>query len=325
MSIRRMILCALLAIGAGVIAAGAAMAQTFPAKPLRMVVPFPPGGPIDVIGRLIAQHLGNSLGQNVIVENRPGAGGTLGARAVANAEPDGHTLLMGSTTTLSISPYLYKDVGYDPHKGLVPVATVSTGAMALVVNPNVPAKSVKELIDHAKANPGKLNFGAGLASPPHLAGELFKVSAKIDAQFVPYKGAAPAITDLLTGQIQFMIDATGVLLPHIRAGKLRVLAVTSGTRSRVLPEVPTMTESGVPEYILDFWTGIVAPTGTPAAVIDRLNSAINDSLKSPELQASLAKFNIEANIRSPKEAAAFMAGESKKWGEIVKATGVKVN
>jgi tripartite-type tricarboxylate transporter receptor subunit TctC len=302
-----------------------AAAQSFPNRPITIVVPFPAGGPIDVLGRLIAQHLTNKFGHAAVVENRPGAGGTVGAKSVASSPPDGYTLLMGSTSTLSISPYLYKDVGYDPHKGLVPVATVSVGAMAMVVNPNVAAKTVQEFIAEVKANPGKLNFGASLASPPHLAGELFKTKTGGNIVFVPYKGAAPAITDLLSGQIQMMIDSTGVLLPHIKAGKLRVLAVTSEARNPSLPDVPTMIEAGVPGYVLDFWTGIVAPAGTPADVIAKLNEAINEGLKSPELQASLARFNVRANIRSVKDAAAFMAGESKKWGEIVKTAKVTVN
>jgi tripartite-type tricarboxylate transporter receptor subunit TctC len=315
----------MLAIATGAVLLNAAAAQTFPNKPIRMVVPFPPGGPIDVIGRLIGQHLSTTLGQNVVIDNRPGAGGTVGAKAVATSDPDGHTLLMGSTTTLSISPYLYKNVGYDPFKGLVPVATVSTGAMLLAVNASLEAKTVKALIDYARANPGKLNYGAGTASPPHVAGELFKYSTKTNIVFVPYKGAAPALTDLLSNQIQVMIDATGTLLPHVRSGKLRALAVTSSARNPELPQVPTMIEAGVEGYLLDFWTGVVAPAGTPADVIAKLNAAINAGLKTPDVLASMKKFNIEANIKSPKDAIAFMEGESKKWGDILKKTGVKVN
>jgi tripartite-type tricarboxylate transporter receptor subunit TctC len=300
-------------------------AQSFPTKPIKIVVPFPPGGPIDTIGRLIAQHMSSSMGQNVIIENRPGAGGTVGANAVATAPADGYTLLMGSTTTLSISPFLYKNIGYDPVKGLTPVATVSVGAMVLVVNPSVPAKTVQELVAHAKANAGKLNFGAGTASPPHLAVELFKASTGTNIVFVPYRGAAPAVTDLLSGQIQLMIDATGTLLPHIESGKLRALAVTSSSRNPVLANVPTMVEAGVRDYVLDFWTGVVAPAGTPPDVIAKLNAAINDGLKTPELTASMTKFNLTANIRSPQDAATFMAGEGRKWDAIIKAAGVKID
>jgi tripartite-type tricarboxylate transporter receptor subunit TctC len=303
----------------------AAQAQSFPTKPIKIVVPFPPGGPIDSIGRLIAQHMTASLGQNVIIEHRPGAGGTVGANAVANSPPDGYTLLMGSTTTLSISPFLYKNIGYDPVKGLTPVATVSVGAMLLVVNPSVQANTVQELVALAKANPGKLNFGAGTASPPHLAGELFKAATGTNIVFVPYRGAAPAVTDLLGGQIQMMVDAIGTLMPHVEAGKLRALAVTSAKRNAALPNLPTMLEAGVRDYVVDFWTCVVAPAGTPGDIIAKLNAAINDGLKTPDLGASLAKFNLAPNIRTPQQAADYMAGEGRKWDAIIRQAGVKID
>ncbi|MPZ58752.1 MAG: tripartite tricarboxylate transporter substrate binding protein [Rhizobiales bacterium] len=321
----RTLFSALIAVGVSLSAIAPAAAQAYPTKPIKMIVPFPPGGPIDSIGRLIGQHMTASLGQNVIIEHRPGAGGTLGANAVANAPADGYTLLMGSTTTLSISPHLYKNIGYDPVKGLVPIATVSTGAMVLVVSPSVPISNVKELIAYAKTNPGKLNFGAGTASPPHLAGELFKSMTGTTVVYVPYRGAAPAVTDLLGGQIQFMIDAIGTLNPHIAAGKLKALAVTSAARNPALPNVPTMTEAGVPGYTLDFWTGVATAAGTPPDVIAKLNAAINGGLKSADVQAAMAKFVIRPNILSPQEAAKFMAGEGEKWGAIVKQAGVKIN
>ena len=311
---------------AGVITAGAvpAAAQSYPTKPIKMIVPFPPGGPIDSIGRLIGQHMTTELGQNIVIEARPGAGGTLGANAVANAPADGYTLLMGSTTTLSISPHLYKNIGYDPVKGLVPVATVSIGAMVLAVNPTVPVNDLKGFIAYAKANPGKLNFGAGTASPPHLAGELFKQMAGVNVVFVPYRGAAPAVTDLLGGQIQFMVDAIGTLRPHIEAGKIKALAVTSTARNPALPNVPTMIEGGVPGYELDFWTGVATANGTPPEVIAKLNTAINNALKKPDVQAAMTKFVIRPNILNPAEAVKFMEGESAKWGQIVKQAGVKL-
>jgi tripartite-type tricarboxylate transporter receptor subunit TctC len=314
-----------LTVAALTIIAGPLAAQSFPTKPIKMIVPFPPGGPIDSIGRLIGQHMTAELGQNIVIEARPGAGGTIGANVVANAPPDGYTLLMGSTTTLSISPHLYKNIGYDPVKGLVPVATVSIGAMVLVVSPKIPAKSVKELLAYAKANPGKLNFGAGTASPPHLAGELFKAMTGIDVVYVPYRGAAPAVTDLLGGQIQFMIDAIGTLKPHIEAGKFIPLAVTGTARNPALPNVPTMIEAGVPGYTLDFWTGVATAAGTPPDVIAKLNGAINRALAKPDVQAAMAKFVIRPNILTPDQAATFMAGESAKWGAIVKQAGVKIN
>jgi tripartite-type tricarboxylate transporter receptor subunit TctC len=314
-----------LTVAALSVMAGPLAAQSYPTKPIKVIVPFPPGGPIDSIGRLIGQHMTSELGQNIVIEARPGAGGTIGANAVATAPPDGYTLLMGSTTTLSISPHLYKNIGYDPQKGLIPVATVSIGAMVLVISPKVPVKSLKELIAYAKANPGKLNFGAGTASPPHLAGELFKAMAGINAVYVPYRGAAPAVTDLLGGQIQFMIDAIGTLKPHIESGKFIPLAVTSAARNPALPDVPTMIEAGVPGYTLDFWTGVATAAGTPPAVIAKLNGAINKALGSADVQAAMAKFVIRPNILTPEQAATFMAGESAKWGAIVKQAGVKLN
>jgi len=304
--------------------AGPLAAQSYPTKPIKMIVPFPPGGPIDSIGRLIGQHMTAELWQNIVIEARPGAGGTIGANAVANAPADGYTLLMGSTTTLSISPHLYKNIGYDPVKGLVPVATVSLGAMVLVVSPKVPVKTLREFIAYAKANPGKLNFGAGTASPPHLAGALFKAKTGVNLVYVPYRGAAPAVTDLLGGQIQFMIDAIGTLKPHIEAGKFIPLAVTSAARNPALPNVPTMIEAGVPGYVLDFWTGVATAAGTPPDVIAKLNGAINSALKKPDVQTAMAKFVIRPNILTPDEAAKFMAGESAKWGSIVKQAGVKL-
>jgi tripartite-type tricarboxylate transporter receptor subunit TctC len=321
---KRAILFGALAAGLVATAAVPAAAQSYPTKPIKMIVPFPPGGPIDSIGRLIGQHMTAELGQNIVIEARPGAGGTLGANAVANAPADGYTLLMGSTTTLSISPHLYKNIGYDPVKGLVPVATVSIGAMVLVASPKVPVKSVQEFLAYAKANPGKLNFGAGTASPPHLAGELFKAKTGINVVYVPYRGAAPAVTDLLGGQIQFMIDAIGTLKPHIEAGKFVPLAVTSTTRNPALPNVPTMIEAGVAGYELDFWTGVATANGTPPDVIAKLNGAINKALEKPDVQAAMAKFVIRPNILKPDEAVKFMEGESAKWGAIVKQAGVKI-
>ena len=322
---RRILLSALIAAGCGLGALASAAAQSYPTKPIKMVVPFPPGGPTDTIARLIAQHMEKSLGQTIVVENRPGAGGTIGANAVANAPADGYTLLLGSTTTLSISPHLYKNIGYDPEKGLAMVATVSTGAMVLAVQPSVPANNVKELIAHAKANPGKLNFGAAMASPPHLAGELFKTMAGINVVFVPYRGAAPAVTDLLGGRLQFMIDAIGTLKPHIESGKLKAFAVTSDAADPALPKVPVMKDAGVPGYELDFWTGIATASSVPQDVIAKLNGVINAGLKSAEVKAAMTKFSISPNPLSPEDSGKFMERERTKWGKIAKDAGVKLN
>jgi len=303
----------------------AATAQSYPNRPIKLIVPFVAGGPPDVIARIVADAMSAKVGQTVVVENRPGAGATIGTRSVAGAEPDGHTLLFSSTTSLSIAPALFKNIEYDPVKSFAPIAGVSIGPMVVVVHPGVPAKTIPELVAHAKANPGKLNYGAGVAAPPHIAWGLFTAVAGTDIAFIPYRGMAPAMNDLLAGQIEMMIDGTGPLLPHIREEKVRALAVTGRTRSPDFPHLPTMIESGYPDYVLTFWTGIVAPAGTPAAIITRLNSAINESLKSPALTEGLARFNVEPNIASPDDFSAFIAAEAEKWGGIIKATGIKVD
>jgi len=314
----------IVALGLGLAAAGPAAAQPYPNRPIKLIVPFPAGGPPDVIARIVADSMSTRLGQSVVVDNRPGAGATIGTRSVANAEPDGHTLLFASTTSLSIGPALFKNLDYDPVKSFTPVAGISIGPMVLVLHPSVPAKTVQELVAHAKANPGKLNYGAGVASPPHIAWGLFTAVTGTDILFVPYRGMAPAMNDLISGQIQMMIDGTGPLLPHIQAGTFRALAVTGKTRSPDFPHLPTMIESGYPDYVLTFWTGIVAPAGTPQPIVARLNSAINDGLASIALKDGLAKFNVEANIASPQEFAAMLAQEAEKWAGIVKAAGIKL-
>jgi tripartite-type tricarboxylate transporter receptor subunit TctC len=315
----------IVALGLGLAAAGPAAAQAYPNRPVKLIVPFPAGGPPDVIARIVADSMSTRLGQSVVVDNRPGAGATIGTRSVANAEPDGHTLLFASTTSLSIGPALFKNLDYDPVKSFTPVAGISTGPMVVVLHPSVPAKTVQELVAYAKANPGKLNYGAGVASPPHIAWGLFTAVTGTDILFVPYRGMAPAMNDLISGQIQMMIDGTGPLLPHIQAGTFRALAVTGKTRSPDFPHLPTMIESGYPDYVLTFWTGIVAPAGTPQPIVARLNSAINDGLASIVLKDGLAKFNVEANIASPQEFAAMLAQEAEKWAGIVKAAGIKVD
>jgi tripartite-type tricarboxylate transporter receptor subunit TctC len=323
MILRRAVLCAL-ACAAVLSASAEVQSQSYPSKPIRMIVPFPPGGPIDVMGRLVGDRLSQGLGQTVVVENRPGAGATIGSKAVASAEPDGYTLLFGSSGSLAVTPALYKNAGYDPVKSFAPVAAVSVGPLVLAVNPSVPAKTVAELVKHARANAGKLNYGSGLGTPPHIAWGLFKLQTKTDVLYVPYKGAAPAITDLLAGQLHFIIDAPGVLLPHIQQGKLRALAVTSPQRSADLPGVPTMAESGYPEFVMTFWTGVVAPAGTPAAVVGRLNKAINDGLNSAEMKKSLARFRVAPQPGTPKDFGAFIASESKKWAGVISSAGIKV-
>jgi tripartite-type tricarboxylate transporter receptor subunit TctC len=308
---------------AGLAILGPAMAQSYPNRPIKMILPFPPGGPIDTMGRLIAQRMSTGLGQNVIIENRAGGGSSIGMRAVASADPDGYTLLFASSGPLAITPALYKNLDYDPNTSFVPIATVSSGPMALVVSPNLPVKSVQELVAYAKANPGKLNYGCTVGTPPHMAWGLFTVLTGTDIVYVPYKGAAAAFTDLVGGQIQMNFDATGALLPFIRDGKLKALAVSSETRNPDLPEVPTMVESGI-DFLMSFWTAVLAPAGTPPEIVGKLNAVINDALRSDDMKASLAKFQVEAKIGSSQDFAAFLAAETKKWADVAKAANIKI-
>ena len=314
---------AVAAVGVGLLLGNAA-AQPYPNRPIKLIVPFPAGGPPDTIARLVGNDMSSRLGQTVVIDNRPGAGATIGTRTAASAEPDGYTLLFASTTSLSIGPALFKNLDYDAVKSFAPVASVSLGAMVVAVNAAVPAKTLQELVAYAKANPGKLHNGAGVASPPHIAWGLFTLTTGTDIVFVPYRGMAQAMTDLVAGQIQMMIDGIGSLLPHIRDGKVRAVAVTGTTRSGDLADVPTMIESGYPDYVLSFWTGILAPAGTPPDIVAKLNGVINDGLKSAQTKHDLAKFNVEPNITSSREFSAFLAAEARKWADIVKATNIKV-
>jgi tripartite-type tricarboxylate transporter receptor subunit TctC len=309
-----------------------AHAQNFPSKPIRIIAPSPPGGPVDVMARLVADHMTQALGQTVtqalgqtvIVENRTGAGAIVGSRAVASAEPDGYTLLLGASGSLAVTPALYKNAGYDPVKSFAPVAAVSQGPLVLAVNPSVPAKTVAELVAYARANPGKLNYGSGTGVTPHMGWGLFTLLTRTKVVHIPYQGAAPAITDLLAGQTHFIVEAPGTLLPHLQQGKLRALAVTGQTRSAEFPDLPTMVESGYPDFVITFWSGVVAPAGTPAAVIARLNAVINDGLRSSAMKARLAKYQVEPRLDSPQDFGAFIASEAKKWADVIVATGIKV-
>jgi len=322
---KRQALIAFAGAAAGLAVSGAAWAQSYPNKPIRLVVPFPPGGPTDVMARLIAQRLSSTLG-SVILENKAGAGGTIGTKAVAAAEPDGYNLLFGGTSTLAINPAVYKDLRYDPVTSFAPVAMVSTSPFVLVVHPSVPVHSVGELVGYAKANPGKVNFGsAGVGTTPHLAGELFKSLTGVDVVHVPYKGGGPVLTDLVAGQIQMTFELTAVLLPLIRAGKLRALAVATEERNPDLPEVPTMIESGVPGCLVSSWFGIVGPAGMPLHVIDRLNLEINRGLRSAEIVASLAQLGSQPKIGTAQEFATLIATEAQRWRSVAKSTAIAVN
>jgi tripartite-type tricarboxylate transporter receptor subunit TctC len=289
---------------------------------IRIVVPFPAGGPTDLLARHVAQRLSGVLGQSVIIENEAGAGGRTGTQAVARANPDGYTLLLGGTNSNAMAPALYKNLSYDPIRDFVAVASIATDSNALVVAPSVPAKTIAELVSYAKANPGKLASGAALGIFPHFALELLKARAEIDMIFVPYKGAAPAIADLLGGQIQLGAAAKSILLPHIQAGKLRPLAVTSMTRWPELPEIPTMLQSGFAGYPSEIWFGLLAPAATPPATVARLNGAINQCLQSADLREAFARLGLEVRIGTSQEFAATIAEDARQWATIVKETGI---
>ncbi len=301
-------------------------AQAFPDRPIRLVVPSTAGGPPDVMARLLSDKMAAILGQPVIVENRSvGAGGTIGSKSVATAEPDGYTLLMGSTSTLLIAPSIYKNVGY--HAGtFAPVARVADSTEVLAVHPSVPASSVAELIALAKSRPDALNYGsAGIGTLPHLEGELLKARAQIEMNHIPYRGGGPALTGLLGGQVQVLFSTLTQMLPHMRDGRVRGLAVTSATRSKLAPELPTMVESGFDAFIMTSITAIVAPPGTPADIRRRLNEAVAGALASEDVERSLSRMGGEARPASPEELASFLAAEQQRWARIIETTRVSVD
>ena len=301
-----------------------AFAQAYPSKPVRLIVPFPAGGPADIFGRGLAQGMSENLGQPVIVENVGGVGGVLGVDRAAKASPDGYTLALNSASTVSIAPYSLSKMPYDVKKDLALITVVVRVPEVLAVHPSLPAKDLAQLIAYARANPGKVNFGsAGSGSITHLAGELLKAEAKVDMVHIPYKGAAPAVTDLLSGQVQMGIFDVPILLGHIRAGKLKALAITSAKRAQTLPDVPTTAELGYPNVTSDNWYGLVAAAGTPADVRKRIHAAATAALRSPALIEQYAKVSGVASPGTPEDYAAFLAGEQAKWSRVVKAIGFK--
>jgi tripartite-type tricarboxylate transporter receptor subunit TctC len=312
-------LAAMLAIG---LCTASAAAQSYPSKPIKVVVPYTPGSPVDVLARAVTQHAGARLGQSFVIDNRPGAGTTIGTKIAATADPDGYTLLMGATSFV-LSPSLYPNLDYDPLKSFVPVAMLAHAPQVLVIAPSVPAKTVQEFIAQAKANPGRLNFGFGLGTLPQILGESFKAVTATDIASIPYKGGAQATTDMLGGRIEMLFGTLATLLPLIQQGKVKALAVTTQTRATDLPDVPTMIESGLPQLALIFSAGLLAPAGTPAEIVARLNAEINEAMKTPELAANMRKLGFEPTIWSPGDYAAFLAEETGRWPTIVKASGVK--
>ncbi|MDE2003952.1 MAG: tripartite tricarboxylate transporter substrate binding protein [Betaproteobacteria bacterium] len=298
----------------------------YPSKPIRMVVPFPPGGTTDILARAVAQKLSETWGQQVIVDNRPGAGGNIGSDLVAKAAPDGYTLLMGTVGTHAINPSLYARMPYDAQKDFAPVILVASVPNVLEVNPSLPVHTVQELIAYAKANPGKLNFASsGNGTSIHLSGELFKAMTGVKMTHVPYKGSAPALADLVGGQVQLMFDNLPSSLGLIKGGKLRAIAVTSTTRSSALPDVPTIAESGLPGYEASSWFGVFAPASTPPAIVDKLNAAIGAWLASPDAKEKLASQGAIAAGGTPADFARFIASETVKWAKVVKASGARID
>ena len=316
--------CAAMAIAVAMMGdANIARGQNYPNSVIKIIVPFGPGGQPDVVARVFAQHLAATVGATII-DNRPGANATIGSKAAAGAEPDGYTLLFASTSSLGIAPALNQNAGYDPVKSFTPIAGISSSPMYLAVGPSVQAKTVAELVAYAKANPGKMNFTAPTGSPPHLAGEIFKRATGINIVPIHYRSMNQAIIDVLAGQMDIVFDSPAPLAPLLREGKLRAL-VSLGKRMPELPDVPTMAESGLSDLRVVTWNGLVAPAGTPDAIVARLNAAINEALKSPDIRATLAKFGSEPLGGTPQEFAAFVAAESKKWSEIIGLSGVKVD
>ena len=319
---RRTLLVSGVAFGAGL--ATKARAQSYPDKPIKMIVPFPPGGPIDTMARLAGKFITDSVGQQVVVENRPGAGSTLGSKAVAASPPDGYTLMFGSSGSLAVAPTLYVNAGIDPLKMFAPVASFALLPHVMVVAEQVPAKTVAEFVAYAKVNAGKINYGAGLGTPPHLLSALFADKAGINATFIPYPGAAQSVIDLVAGRNHYTIDGTVILMPQIRAGKLRAIGMGRAERWPELPDVPTLVEQGFPDFTIDAWTGVVAPHGTPAPIVTKINAAINAGLKTTEAKTALDRFSSIAKTSTPQEFAAFIADQEKRWGALVKLAGAKV-
>ena len=308
---------------AAVLSSSGASAQDYPSRVIRLVVPFPPGGPTDTIARIVANDTTPLLGQPIVVDNRPGgAAGTVGTRLVVGAEPDGYTLLLSIVGSLAIAPALYK-LDYDPLKDLTPIAIVEESPQILTVNPAMP-KSLSEFIAYAKGNPGKLNLASpGVGTVPHVLGEYLQVISGIKLTHVPYRGAGPAIVDLLAGQVQVMFNNPSVVLAHIQLGKLRALGVSSDTRLTDLPDVPTFAEQGYPQLSATEWLGLLAPRGTPDPIVQKLNTAVNQALRMPDARAALQKLGVETKAVTPQEFKRFMAAETQKWAKVVAAAGVK--
>ena len=303
-----------------------AAAQAFPSKPVKLVIPFPPGGSLDNVGRLIAQKLSETWGQQVVIENKPGAGGNIGADAVAKSPPDGYTAVMGALSTHAVNPSLYRTMPYDAAKDFAPISNVAITPNVLIVSVKSPIHTLPELIAYAKANPGKVNFGSGSnGSAGHLAGELFKIDTGTDVMHIPYKGGAPALQALLAGDTQFMFDNLANAMAQVKGGTVRPIAVTTAQRSKLAPDLPTMAEAGMPGFDISTWFGLLAPAGTPPEVIAKWNADVVKVLNSPDVREKMLAQGAEPAPSTPAEFAAFIAKERDKYAKIVKASGAKVD
>ena len=315
-----------IALAAATFSLGAAAQQTYPTKPITIVVPFSAGGTTDILARLVGQYLTTELGQVVVVDNKAGAGGNIGGAFVAKAPADGYTLFMGTVGTHAINAALYAKMPFDHVKDFAPLSRVANVPNLLVAHPSQPFKTVPEMIAYAKANPGIIYFGSpGNGSSPHLSGELFKSLAKVDMVHVPYKGSAPAVSDLLGNQISIMFDNLPSVIPHVRSGKLRAIAISTAKRSPELPDVPTIAEAGVPGYEAMSWFGMFAPAATPKPVLDKISAALAKVLGNPEVQKKIAAQGGEAVNETPAQFAAFIRSETTKWGKVVKESGASVD
>ena len=300
-------------------------AATFPNQSIRMIVPYPPGGPTDITARVVAAEMMKTLGQNVVIDNRPGASGMIGSEMVTKSAPDGYTLLANASIHV-INPSVYPDMRFDAIKDFTPITQLAQVPLVLVVPANSPIKSVKDLVEFAKANPGKVNFGsAGSASAQHLAGESFKIAAGIQMQHIPYKGSAPALTDLAGGQLQLMFDSMPSATPMINSGKLRAIAVTTSTRAKARPDLPTIAESGFPGFDISTWYAYWAPKGTPFDIVEKLSAAAAQALKNPEVIAKYEAMGAEPVGSTPAQFATYVESEAKKWNDIVKKSGAKLD
>jgi tripartite-type tricarboxylate transporter receptor subunit TctC len=307
-------------------ASALAAAQSWPSKPVRLVIPFAPGGGADIAGRIIAQEMSVGLGQSFVVENRTGAGGTLAPDNVAKSSPDGYSVVLAHVGGISIAPYLFKNLPYNPEKDLVPVTLAVNGLSVLVVHPELPVKSVRELIAHAKANPNKLSFSsAGTGTDTHLAAELFKSMTGTQMVHVPYKGGAPALLDLTAGRVQLSFASVATTISSIKGGKLRALAMTGARRFELLPDLPTIAEAGVPGYEINNWYGLFVPTGTPAEVVKRLHGEAVKALAKPDVRTKLIGAGLEPVGNTPEEFAAYVRTENAKWSKIVRESGAKAD